>query len=64
MTLDHKIRAAERQLFARYGLQPEESFLDVDSVRNSAAVLSVEQKLAAGAAARRRLRLLPCGHPG
>ena len=33
MRLEEKVRAAETQLFARYGLQPEESFLDVDSVR-------------------------------
>jgi pimeloyl-ACP methyl ester carboxylesterase len=41
MELDHKIRAAERQLFARYGLQPEESFFDVDSVQVRLRVLSV-----------------------
>ena len=41
MKLDHKIRAAETQLFARYGLQPEESFVDVDAVNVRLRVLSV-----------------------
>ncbi len=41
MTLEHKIRDAEARLFARYGLQPEESFVDVDSVHVRLRVLSV-----------------------
>jgi hypothetical protein len=31
MKLDHRIRQAETRLFARGGLQPEESFLDLAS---------------------------------
>jgi pimeloyl-ACP methyl ester carboxylesterase len=41
MKLDHKIREAETRLFARSGLQPEESFLDLDSVKVRLRVLSV-----------------------
>jgi pimeloyl-ACP methyl ester carboxylesterase len=41
MKLDHKIRETETRLFARSGLQPEESFLDIDSVKVRLRVLSV-----------------------
>jgi hypothetical protein len=41
MNLDHKIREAETRLFAGSGLQPEESFLDLDSVKVRLRVLSV-----------------------
>jgi hypothetical protein len=41
MKLDHKIREAETRLFARGGLQPEESFLDLDSAKVWPRVLSV-----------------------
>jgi pimeloyl-ACP methyl ester carboxylesterase len=41
MKLDHKIQEAETRLFARGGLQPEESFLDLDSVGVRLRVLSV-----------------------
>ena len=41
MELEHKIRDAETRLFARCGLQPEESFVDVDSVHVRLRVLGV-----------------------
>ncbi len=40
MTSDHRIREAESRLFARSGLQPEESFLHLDSARVRLRVLS------------------------
>jgi pimeloyl-ACP methyl ester carboxylesterase len=40
MKLDHKIQEAETRLFARGGLQPEESFLDLYSVGVRLRVLS------------------------
>jgi pimeloyl-ACP methyl ester carboxylesterase len=41
MKADHRIREAETRLFARSGLQPEESFLSLDSTRVRLRVLSV-----------------------
>jgi pimeloyl-ACP methyl ester carboxylesterase len=41
MELDHRIREAERALFARYGLRPEESFLDLPSAKVRLRMLSV-----------------------
>jgi pimeloyl-ACP methyl ester carboxylesterase len=41
MKLDHRIREAEAQLFARSGLWPEESFLDLPSAKVRLRVLSV-----------------------
>ncbi len=41
MSLDHRIREAETRLFARSGLQPEESFLDLPSAKVRLRVLSV-----------------------
>ena len=41
MKLDHRIREAETRLFARSGLQPEESFLDLASANVRLRVLSV-----------------------
>ena len=41
MKLDHRIREAETRLFARSGVQPEESFLDVAPARVRLRVLSV-----------------------
>jgi pimeloyl-ACP methyl ester carboxylesterase len=41
MTPDHRIREAEASLFARTGLQPEESFLDLSSAQVRLRVLSV-----------------------
>jgi pimeloyl-ACP methyl ester carboxylesterase len=40
MKSDHRIREAETRLFARSGLQPEESFLDLDSAKVRLRVLS------------------------
>jgi pimeloyl-[acyl-carrier protein] methyl ester esterase len=40
MTLDHRIREAETRLFARHGLQPEESFLHLDSAKVRLRILS------------------------
>jgi pimeloyl-ACP methyl ester carboxylesterase len=40
MTLDHRIREAETRLFARHGLQPEESFLRLDSAKVRLRILS------------------------
>jgi pimeloyl-ACP methyl ester carboxylesterase len=41
MKLDHRIRDAETRLFARYGLRPDESFLDTGPGRVRLRVLSV-----------------------
>ena len=41
MKLDHRIREAETRVFARYGLRPEESFLDLGAARVRLRVLSV-----------------------
>jgi pimeloyl-ACP methyl ester carboxylesterase len=41
MKLDHRIREAETRVFARYGLRPEESFLDLAAARVRLRVLSV-----------------------
>jgi hypothetical protein len=41
MKLDQRIREAETRLFARGGLQPEESFLDLASAQVRLRVLSV-----------------------
>jgi pimeloyl-ACP methyl ester carboxylesterase len=41
MKLDHRIREAETRLFARSGVQPEESFLDLTSPKVRLRVLSV-----------------------
>jgi pimeloyl-ACP methyl ester carboxylesterase len=41
MKLDHAIRDAETRLFARTGLQPEESYLDLASAKVRLRVLSV-----------------------
>lgn len=41
MKLDHRIREAETRLFARGGLQPRESFLDLASAQVRLRVLSV-----------------------
>ena len=41
MNLEHRIREAEARLFARSGLQPEESFLDLASAKVRLRVLSV-----------------------
>ncbi len=41
MKLDQEIRAAETRLFARGGLHPEESFLDLNSAKVRLRVLSV-----------------------
>jgi pimeloyl-ACP methyl ester carboxylesterase len=41
MKLDQRIREAETRLFARSGLQPEESFLDLASAQVRLRVLSV-----------------------
>ena len=41
MKLDHRIREAETRLFARSGLQPEESFVDLASAEVRLRVLSV-----------------------
>ena len=41
MELDHRIREAESRLFARSGLQPEESFFDLPSAHVRLRVLSV-----------------------
>jgi pimeloyl-ACP methyl ester carboxylesterase len=41
MSPDHKIREAETRVFARSGLQPEESFLDLASATVHLRVLSV-----------------------
>jgi len=41
MKLDHRIREAETRLFARSGLRPEESFLDLASAKVRLRVLSV-----------------------
>lgn len=41
MEADHRIREAEVRLFARGGLQPEESFLDLNSAKVRLRVLSV-----------------------
>jgi pimeloyl-ACP methyl ester carboxylesterase len=41
MKADHRIREAETRLFARSGLQPEESFVSLDSTRVRLRVLSV-----------------------
>ena len=41
MSLDHRIREAETRVFARGGLQPEESFLDLASATVRLRVLSV-----------------------
>jgi len=41
MELDHRIRKAETALFARHGLRPEESFLDLPSAKVRLRMLSV-----------------------
>src|SRR5215468_4411059 len=41
MKLDHRIQQAETRLFARYGLRPEESFLDLAEAGVRLRVLSV-----------------------
>jgi pimeloyl-ACP methyl ester carboxylesterase len=41
MKLDHRIRDAETRLFARYGLRPDESFLDTGPGRVRLRMLSV-----------------------
>jgi hypothetical protein len=41
MELDHRFREAETRLFARSGLQPEESFFDLPSAHVRLRVLSV-----------------------
>ncbi|HEX7265937.1 MAG TPA: alpha/beta hydrolase [Streptosporangiaceae bacterium] len=41
MRLDHRIREAETRLFARNGVQPEESFVDLTSAKVRLRVLSV-----------------------
>ena len=41
MEFDHRIREAETGLFARHGLRPEESFLDLPSARVRLRVVSV-----------------------
>ena len=41
MNLDHRIQQAETQLFARYGLRPEESYLDLATAKVRLRVLSV-----------------------
>jgi pimeloyl-ACP methyl ester carboxylesterase len=41
MKLDHRIRDAETRLFARYGLRPDESFLDTGPGRMRLRMLSV-----------------------
>jgi pimeloyl-ACP methyl ester carboxylesterase len=41
MRLDHRIREAESRLFERFGIQPEESFVDLASAKVRLRVLSV-----------------------
>jgi len=41
MNLDHRIQQAETQLFARYGLRPEESYFDLATAKVRLRVLSV-----------------------
>lgn len=41
MTLDQKIREAESRLFGRYGLQPEESFVDLATAQVRLRMLSL-----------------------